>query len=726
MYHSGQGRVPSDLTKQHRSLAPRTTMTGRNEPCPCGSGRKYKQCCARTEAAQARSDREILRDAAASERAWAADAVPLLIGIEDRSATRPVLLLVTAGDSILKGDITGRLGGEASDVARALEGAVVDAARETGVYPQVLCVRHAEVADALAPLMKPRDVVVETDDVPQLVSAALGAMQHIAGHSHWPPVCHAELWNAWDLPRALVRDVFAAAAAFYRSAPWEVASNLQAPRAELPSGRAWTCGVLGNAGEVYGLTLYSDPWDLFERHTLMEPTDGFQGMLGRMISLTFDSPAAGRDALREARVHNWEVAGPSAYPELMTVNTPGGGVSRADIEDAITLLRAIPSFVEAHRDALLREERTGNPVEPIAWTDPASGVVFRYAGEAVAHESSDIEFDDDAIDLDFDDDDDAIDADFSDHAAALDDVGSQMQAALRAALFEVGPDADPDALQAALSRQLRNRMGNYNRAPQAELGGLSPEQVRALLNSDWTKRDGAVRLRQDLHHDDVAQSDWLINARALLGLAQERGGKLGATQAGNLRLDVVKELFDRLKLDESVAKYLSMASRLKEQDVWPLHILRVTCELAGLLDRYSTRFELTDAARALLEPARASSLYHRLFVTYFREFNFSYGQRLEWPELQHQVAYTLYRLMSVAKQWRRPSDLLEKVVLPFALEQGPENHDLASLVLAIRVLDPLVAFGLLERTGVSGNSSPLDAHYRTTRLAGRFLAFEPL
>ena len=24
------------------------SATGRNDPCPCGSGRKYKQCCLRT------------------------------------------------------------------------------------------------------------------------------------------------------------------------------------------------------------------------------------------------------------------------------------------------------------------------------------------------------------------------------------------------------------------------------------------------------------------------------------------------------------------------------------------------------------------------------------------------------------------------------------------------------------------------------------------------------
>jgi hypothetical protein len=30
---------------------------GRNDPCPCGSGKKYKQCCLKTKQTQAASDR---------------------------------------------------------------------------------------------------------------------------------------------------------------------------------------------------------------------------------------------------------------------------------------------------------------------------------------------------------------------------------------------------------------------------------------------------------------------------------------------------------------------------------------------------------------------------------------------------------------------------------------------------------------------------------------------
>lgn len=33
--------------------------TGRNEPCPCGSGRKYKQCCLRKSARMSRGQKAL-------------------------------------------------------------------------------------------------------------------------------------------------------------------------------------------------------------------------------------------------------------------------------------------------------------------------------------------------------------------------------------------------------------------------------------------------------------------------------------------------------------------------------------------------------------------------------------------------------------------------------------------------------------------------------------------
>ena len=44
-YWSGEWRRQSAILRQ-ASIRPRNLRVGRNEPCPCGSGGKYKRCCA--------------------------------------------------------------------------------------------------------------------------------------------------------------------------------------------------------------------------------------------------------------------------------------------------------------------------------------------------------------------------------------------------------------------------------------------------------------------------------------------------------------------------------------------------------------------------------------------------------------------------------------------------------------------------------------------------------
>jgi uncharacterized protein len=44
-YWRGQWHRPNAALRR-ASIRPRSLRVGRNEPCPCGSGRKYKRCCA--------------------------------------------------------------------------------------------------------------------------------------------------------------------------------------------------------------------------------------------------------------------------------------------------------------------------------------------------------------------------------------------------------------------------------------------------------------------------------------------------------------------------------------------------------------------------------------------------------------------------------------------------------------------------------------------------------
>ena len=44
---ANKGYTPNELMKLHRTPQAKTQKVGRNAPCPCGSGKKYKKCCGR-------------------------------------------------------------------------------------------------------------------------------------------------------------------------------------------------------------------------------------------------------------------------------------------------------------------------------------------------------------------------------------------------------------------------------------------------------------------------------------------------------------------------------------------------------------------------------------------------------------------------------------------------------------------------------------------------------
>ena len=687
---------------------------GRNDPCTCGSGRKYKNCCLRVEATaqpHASSSRSRaaagltpgVREAAARERIWQAEALPLLIHFEEPASSRPVAVLIVAGELVLHCDMHSRVAAGPEPVATTLERAIVAAATEIGNYPEDVHVRHADVAAVLAPLLEARQVEVRcVDPLPDLEDAARSLMDTVAGACIWPPACRCDNWSAWDLPRPLVGQLFAAAAGYFRSAPWRGLANLQAPRARLPSRREWTVCVLGNAGQQFGIALYSSAEDVFEHVPAAPDDDPFAGIRGRIITVSFervsDTSAA---AVREARLARWEIAAPAAFPMLMTVNTPGGGIEADDIRDLVLLMRAIPPFVVTHEPALQRELRTGKACQPIDWLHEETGVWLHYAGEGAL----------------IDDGQDGAD----DGPAA--GFGLQFDELMNEVLAELGPGAEPDAILHELNIRLGHRAAALNRTPQPELGGLSPEQVQRLLHRDWSDPAAAIALTRDLSLDELAGSDLLFNARVLLEHAAETGA-LGATQTGNLQVAVVRALLDRLRIDPDHYIHRRALARIVEKDVWELHELRVLATLAGLLRRRKNRFELTRLGRDLLAAPRAGELFARLFETCFRRFNLAYGTRLDWPELQYQAAFTLYRLSLLDHEWRPPDQLLHGYVLPHAIERAPdmELYDLAPTALANLMLDPLHAFGLLERRRAKPRPNR-DYLYRPAPLLAKFLRF---
>jgi hypothetical protein len=58
---------PEYSVRTEELVAPTTSSVGRNEPCPCGSGRKYKHCCLAKDEARARQARAKEAEKAARE-----------------------------------------------------------------------------------------------------------------------------------------------------------------------------------------------------------------------------------------------------------------------------------------------------------------------------------------------------------------------------------------------------------------------------------------------------------------------------------------------------------------------------------------------------------------------------------------------------------------------------------------------------------------------------------
>jgi hypothetical protein len=351
---------------------------GRNDPCPCGSGKKYKKCCLPLDRIASRAGAEDqravqVRRAARDATEWEADLFAMPGGFEDDPAGRPAALLVVAGGFVLANDVFSSPSPEPEEMAATLAQSLTATAERIGSWPRRVAVREAVVAEALG-----RRLARQTggDSVPEVVAGVLAGVddasaslwQHFTGRRRSIRGSKPRTWAGWGLPGELVADLFRAAADLHRAAPWRELSDADPLGVSVPGGGEWTVCVLGNAGKEYGLQLYSDaddhqailddrPWDLWPR--------------GRLISLSFDDGGEiPRPMRKEVARAGWEVAAPDAYPHLLAVNTPAGGIRRRHAADLLAVLRAVPAFLAAVSSA------AGGSASLEEWTDPATGVTL--------------------------------------------------------------------------------------------------------------------------------------------------------------------------------------------------------------------------------------------------------------------------------------------------------------------------------------------------------------
>lgn len=358
---------------------------GRNDPCPCGSGKKYKKCCQSLDrdAGAAGSEAGRVRSAAAAADEWQADIVPFPSRLDDDPAARLAALMVVAGGLVIYTDVLNRPSPEIDEMAETLAAGVVAARERTGRLPERLLVREAEVAVALGRALAQ---CAEAAGVPaphvaagrlaELDDAGFALSEHMTGHPSRFYLSSPDTWAGWGLPEETVAGLFQAAAGFHRAAPWTTLANLDVLEAVMPAGSRWTAVVLGNAGQEFGLGLYSEPDDLWSMIAEGDDSTAFHDLRGRVISLDLAAGAECHRAMRrEIAAAGWEVAGPGAYPRIFAINAPAGGLRLRDAADLEALLGAIPRFVAAHGDAV------AECVEVDGWRDEETGAVLSFRPE---------------------------------------------------------------------------------------------------------------------------------------------------------------------------------------------------------------------------------------------------------------------------------------------------------------------------------------------------------
>lgn len=329
--------------------------SGRNEPCPCGSGRKYKSCCLRADEERDRQSAHFGRanephwhDAARRAQSWQADVVPLPIGFRDDPDASPALAIVVAAGFIAHSEVLTRRPVGADARAAAVAEAVAAASRAVGVLPPRVLVRDDALARALREHLAGREIEVEVAPLPELDEPLDEALERMGGSRSHAATATLGTWAESEAPPEEIARFHAAAAAYFSAEPWTTFGDDEAVVLELEDGSTWTAVVMGGAGMEYGLALYADTDDFVR---LLEGDAPAAEMLATMkapgLAVHFDPRSELPRAMqREVAASGWAVAHAAAYPWLMGLRVTERRITAGHLWVAAAALGAMARLAE--------------------------------------------------------------------------------------------------------------------------------------------------------------------------------------------------------------------------------------------------------------------------------------------------------------------------------------------------------------------------------------------
>lgn len=172
-----------------------------------------------------------------------------------------------------------------------------------------------------------------------------------------------------EIPPWVIAELFSVAHRLFRAAPWRDVSDQQIVRVDIPAygiDGAWL-SVIGAAGESFGLLLFRSLED-FERFgtSTSHPSDGQPTMWSLSFDHKRDLPPPMR---REVERNRWPVAGPKAYPVVISIDTQMHPLptTERDVRIMIACTHAFLSFFAQYRGVY-----RGDAVFPGLFNEPVS------------------------------------------------------------------------------------------------------------------------------------------------------------------------------------------------------------------------------------------------------------------------------------------------------------------------------------------------------------------
>ncbi len=270
-----------------------------------------------------------------------------------------------------------------------------------------------------------------------------------------------------------------------------------------------------------------------------------------------------------------------------------------------------------------------------------------------------------------------------------------------------------------LNAFMQKHMEEQNSAPRGEFLGLSPLQMRVVLERQFREENGIMAIRDDIADVDAADVPAVRQCRFLLERIGASGKGIKATAKGNLPRALAVEFYEAFEKESDPYKMKPTG----EDDAPLLGRAKFALRSLGLIKFGLGRYTLTKKGSALLERFAPAALYLDLFR--FNAWKLDWLSSTRYPDamefLQTSWVFCLYLLRQKAADWAVADDLAETYMRAFPAlidEVGGEYAEtlVRSGFIFLFLERFALYFGLAERVSVEDVLLNHDAKFRTTEL----------